>query len=46
MNLAGDSTEIGNQFIVYTAYLFGNSRITIHYDGRNPAPGNHVFLVD
>jgi hypothetical protein len=45
MGLAGDGVQIGNQFIVYTAEVFGNGELTINYDGRNPAPGNKVFLV-
>jgi hypothetical protein len=45
MGLAGDGVQIGNQFIVQTAEVFGNGELTINYDGRNPAPGNKVFLV-
>jgi len=45
MILGGDAVQFGNQLIVGTAEIMGNGRLTINYDGRNPAPGNRPFLV-
>lgn len=45
MILGGDSVQFGNQLIVGTAEIMGNSTLIINYDGRNPAPGNRPFLV-
>jgi Flp pilus assembly protein TadG len=40
----GDLTA-GNQLIANKVSIGGTGTITIHYDGRNPAAGNKVFLV-
>jgi len=43
--ISGDSTQCGNQLVAYRLDISGNGDLTINYDGRFPAPGNHVFLV-
>jgi len=45
MNLGGNASRFGNQFIVNTLEVSGNGDLTIVYDGRFPAPGGDVFLV-
>jgi Flp pilus assembly protein TadG len=40
----GDLTA-GNQLIANKVSVGGNGTITIHYDGRNPAAGNRVYIV-
>lgn len=37
--------QCGNQLIANRVAISGNGNLTINYDGRFPAPGNHVFLV-
>jgi len=46
VNLSGTSDGFGNQLIVNTIEVSGNGDIHINYDGRFPAPGNVVFLVE
>jgi len=46
VKISGDGIAVGNQLIAYTLYLSGTGVYTINYDGRNPAPGYKVFLVD
>jgi Flp pilus assembly protein TadG len=43
--LSGTGDGFGNQLIANTVEVAGDGIITINYDGRFPAPGNHVFLV-
>jgi len=43
--ISGDSMQCGNQLVAYRLDISGNGNLTINYDGRFPAPGNHVFLV-
>ena len=45
LNIGGDSTNFGNQFIAWQAEIFGNGTITLAADGTIPAPGNRVFLI-
>lgn len=45
INIGGDSTNFGNQFIAGQAEIFGNGTITLASNGLIPAPGNRVFLV-
>ncbi len=37
--------QCGNQLIANRVAVSGTGTVTINYDGRFPAPGNHVFLV-
>ena len=37
--------QCGNQLIANRVAISGSGTVTINYDGRFPAPGNHVFLV-
>lgn len=46
LNLTGTSDKIGTQLIANEMEISGNGVLTINYDGRNPAPGNKVFLVE
>jgi hypothetical protein len=46
VTISGDGIAVGNQLIAYTLYLSGTGVYTIQYDGRNPAPGYEVFLVE
>ena len=39
------NTKIGNQLIVGSLDLIGNSNFIVNYDGRNPAPGYKSYLV-
>lgn len=45
LQTGGDGLLLGNQLIVNTIEVFGNGSVIVAYDGRNPAPGNSVFLV-
>ncbi|MBI4555970.1 MAG: hypothetical protein HY706_00175 [Candidatus Hydrogenedentes bacterium] len=45
LNIGGDATKFGNQLIANTMEIFGNGTLIINYDGRFPAPGGSVFLV-
>lgn len=42
----GTSDSLGNQLIAHTLSLLGTGDITIKYDGRFPAAGYRVFLVE
>ena len=46
VDIGGEGIAVGNELIAWTLYLHGNGEYTIAYDGRNPAPGYKVFLVD
>ncbi len=46
VEIGGEGIAVGNQLIAWTLYLHGNGTYTINYDGRNPAPGYVVFLVE
>lgn len=46
LNLSGTSAGVGNQLIANTIKISGTGTITINYDGRNPAAGNRVYLVE
>jgi len=45
LEIGGTPASLGNQLIADTLLLHGNGTLLINYDGRNPAPGNDVFLV-
>jgi hypothetical protein len=45
LNLSGTSFGVGNQLIANELNISGGANVTINYDGRNPAAGNRVFLV-
>ncbi len=45
VKISGTGISVGNQLIAWTLYLSGTGTYTIAYDGRNPAPGYKVFLV-
>ncbi len=46
VEIGGTGIAVGNQLIAHTLYLHGTGSYTINYDGRNPAPGYAVFLVE
>ncbi|MCH8965426.1 MAG: hypothetical protein IIB58_10730, partial [Planctomycetes bacterium] len=46
VKISGTGIALGNQLIAWTLYLHGTGEYTINYDGRNPAPGYEVFLVE
>jgi hypothetical protein len=46
LDLSGTSAGVGNQLIANTIKISGTGTITINYDGRNPAAGNRVYLVE
>jgi hypothetical protein len=45
IDISGTSDGLGNQLIADSINISGNSTVRINYDGRNPAAGNTVFLV-
>jgi hypothetical protein len=45
VDLGGTGDQIGNQFIADTLRVFGNGNLFIDYDGRFPAQGHKVILV-
>jgi len=46
LDIGGTGIAIGNQLIAWQLYLHGTGEFTIMYDGRFPAPGSKVFLVE
>ena len=46
MDLGGTSDGFGNQLIANSIRVHGTGEIHINYDGRYPAVGNRVFLVE
>lgn len=46
ISIGGTGDGFGNQLIADTIEIFGNGEKTIVYDGRFPAAGNEVFLVE
>jgi len=47
VDVTGTSDSFGiRQLICYTLRVTGNGTVTINYDGRFPAPGTNVFLVE
>lgn len=46
VSVGGTGDGFGNQFIADTIEIFGTGVKTIVYDGRFPAVGNDVFLVE
>ncbi len=46
LELGGEGIAVGNQLIAYTLEIHGDGTYTLHYDGRNPAPGYNVWLVE
>jgi len=47
LDVAGTSDNFGfNQLIVDKIWVHGSGTMTINYDGRFPAPGTAVFLVE
>jgi hypothetical protein len=45
IHISGTSQGFGNQLIADTVTISGTGFVRINYDGRNPAAGNRVFLV-
>jgi hypothetical protein len=46
LDVSGTSDGLGNQLIAWTIEVSGTGELTINYDGRNPAPGYHSYLVE
>jgi hypothetical protein len=46
VQVQGGAAAFGNQLIAYQLQVGGNGVFTIEYDGRFPAPGAKVFLVE
>jgi hypothetical protein len=46
LNLAGTGFSVGNQLIAWTLLINGTGTFTVAYDGRFPAAGKRVFLVE
>jgi hypothetical protein len=46
LDIGGDGFSVGNQLIAWTLYIHGNGTFNIAYDGRFPAAGKKVFLVE
>jgi len=46
LEVGGTGIALGNQLIAWQLDLHGTGLFTIQYDGRFPAPGAKVFLVD
>jgi len=45
LEVGGTGIALGNQLIAWQLYLHGTGTFDIQYDGRFPAPGSKVFLV-
>ena len=45
VEIGGEGISLGNQLIAWTLYMHGTGTFTVQYDGRFPAPGTKVFLV-
>jgi hypothetical protein len=45
LEVGGTGIALGNQLIAWQLYLHGEGTFEIQYDGRFPAPGAKVFLV-
>jgi hypothetical protein len=45
VEIGGTGTSLGNQFIAWTLRIHGRGEFNIQYDGRFPAPGTKVFIV-
>jgi Flp pilus assembly protein TadG len=46
LEVGGTGDGFGNQLIADRLWIHGTGEITLEYDGRFPAPGNKVFLVE
>ncbi len=46
LEVGGDGLALGNQLITWMLDMHGTGEYTILYDGRNPAPGYKVWLVE
>lgn len=46
LELGGTGIAIGNQLIAWEVWIHGTGEFTINYDGRYPAPGNRVYLIE
>jgi len=46
LEVGGIGIALGNQLITWELYLHGTGVFAIQYDGRFPAPGSKVFLVE
>jgi len=46
VEIGGEGISIGNQLIAWSMWIHGKGTFTIQYDGRFPAPGAKVFLVE
>jgi hypothetical protein len=46
LEVGGTGDGFGNQLIADRIWVHGTGDITLEYDGRFPAPGNKVFLVE
>jgi len=45
VEIGGEGISIGNQMIAWSMWIHGRGLYTMQYDGRFPAPGSKVFLV-
>jgi len=45
VEIGGEGIAIGNQLIACSLWMHGRGTYTLQYDGRFPAPGSKVFLV-
>jgi hypothetical protein len=45
LELGGTGISLGTQLIAWTTHVHGTGTFTIAYDGRFPAAGAKVFLV-
>jgi hypothetical protein len=46
VEIGGEGISIGNQLIAWSMWIHGRGTFTVQYDGRFPAPGTKVFLVE
>lgn len=46
LEVGGDGVSLGNQLIAWTLRMHGSGTFDIQYDGRFPAAGSKVFLVE
>ena len=45
LEVGGTGISLGNQLISWSLWMHGRGTFTVQYDGRFPAPGTKVFLV-
>lgn len=46
LEIGGSGIALGNQLIAWTMWIHGRGTFDIQYDGRYPAPGTQVTLVE